>query len=181
MSEPPFFLSSPLPLKGEASFEPEIIPFRGGMIAWGATGIVGVTLIIIRLRTGGFQCMTISFFLFLLLAAILITFNYWIDSNTIIRATDSQLMYKTPIREFSHGWDQVSEIRATRVGHSWRVTILGTDSSFSLRIKSENAPEDHRGRILELPKGDELIRIICTKTNLTVCDDVDGTWICSRP
>jgi len=181
MHEPPHFLTSPLPLEGEETFKPEMIPFRGGFIAWGAAVIVGITMIFIRVRTGGYQCMTISFFLFLLLAAILITFNHWIDSNTNIMATESHLSYRSPIKKSSHRWDQITKIKVMRAGQSWRVSIIGTQSSFSLRIKSELTPDDHRGRILELPKGDELIRIICSMADLSTCEYSENTWVCQSP
>ena len=181
MQETPHFLTSPMPFEAAETFSPELIPFRGGYIAWGAAVLIGAAMIFIRMQTGKFQCMTIGFFLFFLLAAVLITFNYWVDSNTIIHATQSHLSYQSPMKKFLHQWDQILKIRAMRVGHSWRVLIVGKQSNFSLRIKSESAPNDHRGRILELPRGDELIRIICSMADLSECEGVDKEWIFKRP
>jgi hypothetical protein len=181
MQDPPRFLTSSIVLEKEETFQPELIPFRGGWIAWGAVVLIGFTLFFIRWRTGEYNCMTINFFLFFLLAAILITFNYWIDSNTIILATPSHLSYQSPIKKFFHPWDEITQVKAVRVGQSWRVSILGQNSSFSFRIKSETVPEDHRGRILELPRGETLAQIICTMANLTKCTYQDKAWICEGP
>lgn len=182
MQEAPHFLTSPMPLEGEQTFSPEQIPFRGGFIAWGAAALIGAAMIVIRAQTGEFQCMAIILFLFFLLAAVLITFNHWIDSNTLIQATQSHLSYQSPIKKFFHPWDQIPKIRSIRAGQSWRVLIVGTQSSFSLRIKSEPAPDNHRdrARILELPRGDELIRIICSMANLSECEQIDQEWICKK-
>jgi len=181
MQETPHFLTSPMPLEGEQTFSPELIPFRGGFIAWAAVVLIGVAMIFIKIQTGEFQCMTIGFLLFFLLAAVLITFSYWVDTNTVIHATQSYLSYQSPMKKFLHQWDQILKIRAMRVGQSWRVLIVGKQSNFSLRIKSESTPNDHRGRILELPRGDELIRIICSMANLSECEHVNNEWIVKRP
>jgi hypothetical protein len=180
MQEKPLFLTSPMPLKAEEAFRPQTIPFRGGWIAWAATVIIGGTMVFIWLQKGSFQCMTISFFIFFLLASILITFNHWIDSNTVIKATQSQLSYHSPIKKSLHRWDQIQSLRARRVSRSWRVFIDGTNSSFFIRVKSPTAPEDYRGRILDLPRGEELVGIIMNKAQLSQCELRNNEWICTR-
>jgi hypothetical protein len=134
----------------------------------------------IWLQKGSFQCITISFFIFFLLASILITFNYWIDSNTVIKATQSHLSYHSPIKKSLHRWDQIQSLRARRVSQSWRVFIEGTNSSFFIRVKSPTAPEDYQGRILDLPRGEELVGIILNKAQLSQCEFRNNEWICTR-
>ncbi|OGO17911.1 MAG: hypothetical protein A2Z14_02965 [Chloroflexi bacterium RBG_16_48_8] len=111
---------------------------------------------------------------------ILITFNYWVDSKTIIRVTPSQISYRSPFRRFLQNWDQISDIKVLHAGHSWRVFINGKETFFSIRVGTELTSETKPERILELPHGDRLLRLICGMANLSEIEKIGESWRCRR-
>jgi hypothetical protein len=180
MDLPPEFLNSPLRIFEEETFQPTAIPRRGGVIAWFAAFLIGIVSMITIFKSGKIPCLTMAFFLFFLFAAVLITFSHWVDSKTSILVSPSQISYQSPFRSFLQNWDQISELNLIRAGHFWRVTIRGEQSFFMIRVDagltSKTAPE----RILALPDGDRLVRIICGMVNLSQVDHVGDNWVCKR-
>lgn len=181
VKQPPDFLTSPMKITEEDTFKPTPIPRRGGIIAWSATLLVGMVAILTMMRSAQFPCLTIALFLFFLLAAILITFSYWVDSRTFIHVTQTQLTYRSPFRHFLQNWQQISEINALKAGQTWRVLVIGKQSSFSIRIGEKSSVESKPTRILELPRGDILMREICGMANLSKIEKNGDTWVCKNP
>ena len=180
MEQPPDFLNSPLEINGEETFQPSIVPRRGGIIAWMATLMIGIVVVILKVKSDQTPCLAIAFFLIFLFAAILITFSYWVDSKTMIRVTRSQLSYQSPFRKFLQTWDQISEINIFRAGNFWRVFIFGDDSFFTIRVGADPISGTNPQKVFELPHGDRLVRIICGMANLSQIHKDGEKWICQR-
>ena len=180
MEQPPDFLRSPLNIIEEEVFKPTAIPRKGGIIAWVASLLIGIVVIILIMQSRQFPCLTFVLFLFFLIAAILITFSYWVDSKTLIHVAPSQLSYQSPFRKFLWNWDQVSEINALKAGHFWRMVVSGEQSFFTFRIGMERDSKVQPERILALPHGDRLARIICEMANLSQIEKVGEKWICRK-
>jgi hypothetical protein len=180
MEQPPDFLTSPLESTEEEIFKPERVPFRGGIIAWFAAILVAIVVIIFKMRTGEIPCLTIQIFTFFFLAAVLITFSTWVDSKTVIKVTPSHISYRSPFRKFIQNWDQVSEISLAKAGNFWRVWIRGNQSAFAIRVSTELGSKSQLERVLDLPHGDRLVRIICGMAKLSQVENVGGKWLCRR-
>jgi hypothetical protein len=180
VEQPPDFLTSPLKITEEDTFKPALIPRRGGIIAWCATLLVAIVAILTMIRSGQIPCLTTAMFLFFLLAAILITFSYWVDSRTFIQVTQTHLTYRSPFRRFLQNWKQISEINTLKAGQTWRVLVIGEQSSFSIRIGEKSSVELKPTRVLELPRGDILVREICGMANLSKIERNDDIWVCKK-
>jgi hypothetical protein len=180
MEQPPDFLRSPLRIIEEEIFEPTAIPRKGGIIAWVASLLIGIVVIIRITESRQFPCLTFVLFLFFLFAAILITFSYWVDSKTLIRVAPSQLSYQSPFRRFLKNWDQISEINAHKGGHFWRIVVSGKQLFFTFSVGEERDSKTQPERVLALPHGDRLARIICGMANLSQIEKVGEKWICSK-
>jgi len=180
MEQPPAFLTSPLKLSAEETYQPTQIPRRGGVIAWIATVLIAIAAFVLYYQSGHFPCLTILLFIFFLLAAIMITFNHWVDSKTIIRITPSQISYQSPFRQFLQTWDQITDVKAIQAGHSWRIWVNGNKSFFSTRVGTEQISESRPEKILELPHGERLLRLICGMSNLSEIEKIEEGWRCRR-
>jgi hypothetical protein len=180
MEQPPDFLRSPLSVIEEETFKPTAIPRKGGLIAWLASLLISIVLIIRITQSRQFPCLTFVLFLFFLLAAILITFSYWIDSKTIIHVTPSQLSYQSPLRRFLQSWDKISEINVLKTGRFWRIIVRGEQSFFTFRVATERDSKTQPEWVLALPNGDRLARIICGMANLPQVEEVGEEWICRK-
>jgi hypothetical protein len=180
MEQPPDFLRSPLTIIEEEIFKPTTIPYRGGIIAWVASLLIGIVGIILTIQSGKFPCLTFLLFLFFLLAAILITFSSWVESQTLIRVAPSQLLYQSPFRKFLQEWDQILEINAQKAGHLWRIVVNGEQSSFTFSVGAERDSNIQPQRVLALPHGDRLARLICGMANLSQIDKIGEKWICRK-
>lgn len=176
----PEFLNSPLNIVEEETFQPTAIPKKGGLIAWAAAFLIGIAAMITIFKSGQIPCLTMAIFLFFLFAAILITFSHWVDSQTSILVTPSQISYQSPFRRFLQNWDQISELTLIKAGHFWRVTIRSEHSFFMIRVDAGLASKPSPERILALPNGDRLVRIICGMANLSQVDEVGDSWVCRR-
>ncbi|OGO17912.1 MAG: hypothetical protein A2Z14_02970 [Chloroflexi bacterium RBG_16_48_8] len=84
VEQPPEFLTSPLELAGEETFQPAPIPRRGGMIAWIATLLIAIVAIMLIFQSGQFPCLTIILFLFFLIAAILVNRRKYFDKMSCL-------------------------------------------------------------------------------------------------
>jgi hypothetical protein len=180
MEQPPDFLCTPLKITKEETFQPNVVPRKGGIIAWMATLLVGVVVILSEVQSGQVPCMTLGLFLFFFLAAVLITFSYWVESKTIIHVTPSQLSYRSPFRRNLQNWDQIFEITASKAGHFWQVVIRGEVLFFSIKVSAKDTLKTQSASILELPQGDRLVRIICGMSDLSQMKKVEDKWICQR-
>jgi hypothetical protein len=180
VNESPTFLTDPMSLQGEEVFRPASFPRRGGIIAWGAFFLTGLVLVLLKVQTDRIPCLPLGLCIFFFLSAMLISFSYWVDSHTIIHAKPNLLCYRNPFKKFQQGWDRITEIHALKAGHSWRVIVIGEDGAFTVRVKSDAQHESSATEILELPRGDELIRYICGMASLYQIQKEKETWICRK-
>ncbi len=181
MREPPSFLSAPLELGGEESFQPSKLPLRGAIFAWGSSGLLAVAIVLQIWRTGQSHCVTIALFVFFFFAALLIIFSRWVDSRTQITVNLTSISYRSPFRVVSLNWDEILEIRSIQAGHGWRVAVQSNESPFSFRVPASPQPNSSAASILALPRGTYLTQIICGMARLTEPEYQDQEWVCHRP
>ncbi|NIM92458.1 MAG: hypothetical protein GTO18_01920 [Anaerolineales bacterium] len=180
MDQAPEFLSNSKTIDHEELFQPRSESRRGELIAWIAAVVIGILLAILYSQSGQINCFIGLLFAFFLFAGLLMTYSHWVDSRITIRVTPEELDYKSPFRVVNLKWNEVAEVRVIKAGRSYRVIVRGKEAYFAYRVAPKTEDESDPIRMLGLPRGDELTRIICGMAELGEPKEQEDEWVCEK-
>ncbi len=154
-------------------YRPELIPRRGELTAWIATGLLGITFVILFLSHQRANWLVIGLFVFIFLLALVISLGNWMDRRTMIRIDPHAIEYQNGLRRVRLPWVEIQEVRAFPAAWGKRVQVRGRQNFFIFHTLGEVR---HKGELkgrMGFEAGDEILRQIVLKSNLHIVDNMD--------
>lgn len=180
MNGAPDFLLETMAIPGFETFKPWVGQRRAEVIAWGSLSVMGVFLGFLALRGESLPCMGLGLFALLLVGALLVSFSHWIDRHTWIHADVEQIVYSSPLRKVSMGWERVESLMAVDAASGWRILVAGDDEFFQFRTESVMGPGTRAAMTVGVKGGKRLAALVCSKAELGPPMFERGHWICRR-
>jgi hypothetical protein len=161
-------------------FQPTVPNRRGELFAWiSALGMV-IVFGVVFARSGRVPVFPLLLLLGFWSAALMISFSNWMDIRTQVSVSPAGVHYRSPVRDVPLDWGQVCELRAVRVGGSWRITVEGEGAGFHFRTATVLGANTARPFRYGFPEGELLVSLILGGASLTEISRGGDTWICRR-
>ena len=126
-----------LDLANPQTYFPERTPRRGELIAWVLAVVLGVTWVILWLNDGLIAGAALVLAIFILISALVISLNNWMERNTSIRLSEQGVAFRNGLRDVSIPWPEVESVRVLPgTGKSKRVQVIGNRVHFEFRTLS---------------------------------------------
>jgi hypothetical protein len=173
----------------EGEFHPERIPARGERVAWTLAIVTGLTWLVLRWRLPQVPLAALILFLFLLLAALSISFSNWIDRNTVLRLSDEGIAFRNGLRDVTLTWDQIREVRSLPDRWGRRVQVIGERqdtqanrrTSFEFRTLGEVTYQGEVKGRMGFTQGEEILETILSSCGLQEKNKNEGVRYYARP
>jgi hypothetical protein len=162
-------------------FHPEKISRRGEATMW-ALAIVSLgAWILLRSSTTAASPWYTVFVLLLILSAASTTLGNWMDRKTVLILRPKGLDFRNGLRDIALAWDEIQEVQVIPSRWGKQAHIVGHDSHFSFRTRSELT---HKGKIrakMGFSKGDYIIEQILNQSGLQETDQTGKGRYYARP
>ncbi len=149
---------------------------RGEAYAWGLAAVMATTAALLAWRVGVVPWFVWIFLGFFLGAAILSSFAYWMDAQTVLTLDEQEgLTFRNGLRRVRLAWPEVSAVRIFDDRWGKRIAVHGQNGQhFTFRTVTE--VEIHEGRPQKLfgfEKGEALAQTIIRQAGLTLQTERD--------
>lgn len=161
-------------------YHPELIPRRGEVTAWIATGILGLTLAVIVIIGQRVSWLIVILILFLLLSAGVISLGNWMDRRTVIQIEADGIEYRNGLRRVRMAWLDIQEVRADPTAWGKRVHVRGKQAYFIFHTLGEVR---HKGELkgrMGFEEGDEILRQVVLKSGLQILESQGESYYYAR-
>jgi hypothetical protein len=174
----PDFLSDEPPVETGMVFKPEQ-GRRGEWVAWASALALAIVIALQTQLAGEASAVVIGFFIFVCLAAILITFANWMERSTTITITAAGVHYASPLRKTELHWSQIEEIWLAPSRSSWRISVSGEMGHFNFQtlLTLESVAGSAR---MGIAGGKQLAAHIIRESGMVHPEYQDGIWIWKR-
>ena len=161
-------------------YRPELIPRRGEFTAWIATGLLGLTLLVLLFTSQRVSWLFVILFSLLFLSASVISLGNWMDRRTVIQISQAAIAYQNGLRRVEMTWADVQEVRAEPTTWGKRVQVRGRQTYFIFHTLGEVR---HKGELkgrMGFDKGDEILNQIVLNSGLQVMENQGDRYYYAR-
>jgi hypothetical protein len=117
----------------DQTFHSECLPIRGEFVAWIMTLVIGfVWICLIILKINNIILIPILFFI-LLVSALLIRINNYIDAHTIIHFYVDRLEFEDGLRKIILPWNEIERIVVYQSTWGKKIHVSGKERRFNFR------------------------------------------------
>ncbi len=180
MKQRPDFLKAFAEFDAKKTYRLITLNRSGERVAWLLVLTLGILDAVLLSRLGSISLTAIIVTILFLLAALASSFSNWLERNTKISLSESDLIHQTPIREVEMMWREIDSLRLTRRGAGWYVIVVGDQKVFTFQtpttIKGPFGREVRTGT----ESGEQLAATIARQANLVELELEGDVWVCRR-
>ncbi|TEU01058.1 MAG: hypothetical protein E3J30_01400 [Anaerolineales bacterium] len=180
MKQYPAFLKAFTEVDAKKTYRLITLNRSGERVAW----LLVLTLVILDAallsRLGSISLTALIFTILFLLAALASSFSNWLDRNTKITVSESDLVHQTPIRRVAMMWRDVDSLRLTRRGAGWYVMVVGDQRVFTFQTPTSIKGPIGREARTGIENGEQLAAIIARQADLVELELEGDVWVCRR-
>ncbi len=152
----------------------------GERIAWLLVFTLGVLDAALLSRLGSISLTALIFTILFLIAALASSFSNWLERNTKITVSESDLVHKTPIRRVAMMWREVDSLRLTRRGAGWYVMVVGDQRVFTFQTPTSIKGPMRREARTGIENGEQLAAMITKQADLVELELEGDVWVYRR-
>ena len=180
MKQHPAFLKAFTEFEEKRTYRLITLNRSGEWIAWLLVLTLGVLDLVLLSRLGSISLTALIFTILFLLAALASSFSNWLDRNTKISVSESDLVHQTPIREVVMMWREIDSLRLTKRGAGWYVIVVGDQRVFTFQTPTTIKGPFGREARTGVESGEQLAAMIARQANLVELELEGDVWVCRR-
>ena len=180
MKQHPAFLKAFTEFEEKRTYRLITLNRSGEWIAWLLVLTLGVLDLVLLSRLGSISLTALIFTILFLLAALASSFSNWLDRNTKISVSESDLVHQTPIREVVMMWREIDSLRLTKRGAGWYVIVVGDQRVFTFQTPTTIKGPFGREARTGVESGEQLAAMIARQANLIELELEGDVWVCRR-
>lgn len=176
----PEFFKHEINLADERIFQPQSMPMRGELYAYGLAFSVFLATLFFRDQTGDVSLVGVFITGFFLIIGLILTFGAWMERGTRITVSAQMLVYKNPLRRINLPWDKVVRIHALWLRERWKMAVFSEDGRI---IFSTEFPDDEPGLLSPgsgFINGPMLAALIRSYARLSEPTWQENAWTCEK-
>jgi hypothetical protein len=167
-------------MEGSKEYRPELLSRSGERNAWILT-VVGIAAYLLLWRTSEASIIYLMLVAFLLVSALFISLNNWIDRKTKLVLDPEGIKFQNGLRKVALNWDEIEDLRVVPDRWGERVHVYSSHSYLSFRNLSD---VEIRGKVrgqMGFPEGQEILQQILESSGLVRTEDDDQGHYYARP
>ncbi len=180
MEQRPAFLKAFTEFDAKKTFRMITLNRSGERVAWLLVFVLGILDAVLLSRLGSISLIALIFTILFLIAALSSSFSNWLDRNTIITISGSDLVHQTPIRRVEMTWREIDSLRLTRRGAGWYVMVVGDQRVFTFQTPTTMKGPIGREAKTGIESGEKLAAMITRQADLVKLELEGDVWMCRR-
>ncbi len=180
MKQRPDFLKAFVEFEAKKTYRLITLNRSGERVAWLLVLTLGILDAVLLSRLGSISKTALIFTILFLLAALASSFSNWLERNTKISVSASDLVHQTPIRAVVMLWREIGSLRLTRRGAGWYVIVVGDQRVFTFQTPTTIKGPFGRDARTGTESGEQLAAMIARQANLVELELEGDVWVCRR-
>ena len=180
MKQHPAFLKAFTEFEAKKTYRLITLNRSGERVAW----LLVLTLVILDAalfsRLGSISWTALIFTIIFLLAALASSFSNWLERNTKISVSESDLVHQTPIRRVEITWREIDSLRLTRRGAGWYGIVVGDQRVITFQTPTTIKGPFGREARTGVESGEQLAAMIARQANLVELELEGDVWVCRQ-
>lgn len=162
------------------TYQPELLPRRGEILAW-LTTLLSFAAWTILILTGRPVLLVVPVMAFVFLfAAASISLGNWVDRKSLLSLDEQGVAFRNGLRDVRLSWEQINRIEV--FGSAWgrKVRVFGEQAHFDFRTLGElTMSGEVKGR-MGFVQGEKILHQLLVKTGLIEIEHTGNSYYYAR-